>query len=203
VVDMSGKSKTEDAWKWMCQQEKFALSELIEQTDLNNGAAYEVLKRWIGWGHVRCVKEKVRGKSVSFRSSTYQVINPQEPPNFGSGNRVTTERRKKRFKRKTYQQKMWNTMKISRHFKPADLSITAGVSVKSAARYIRLLMLAGYIQQMDRGEIKPVSERSYLLIRDTGRLSPMVRANPSGCWDQNQKRLYPFLVEEGEHGNVA
>lgn len=203
MVDMSSKSKTESAWKWICQQETFSLAELIEQTPLNNGAAYEVLQRWIGWGHVRCVKENVRGSHVALRSSAFQVVDPLVTPIFGSGNRSSTVRRKKRFKRKSSQQKMWNTMKISRHFKAIDLSITAEVGIKSASRYIGLLIRAGYIQQMDRGVIKPVLERNYLLIRDTGRLSPMVRANPNGCWDQNQQRFYPFQVKEGTDENVA
>lgn len=203
MVDINAKPKTEAAWQWMCQQGTFDLAELVKQTPLNHGAAYEVLKRWICWGHVRCVREKTRGSSISFRGSHYQVVDAQVPPNFGSGNRVTTERRKGRFKGKTRQQKMWNTMKISRHFTPVDLSITTGASIKSAARYIRSLMRAGYISQIDRGSNRLLVERSYLLIRDTGRLPPMIRANPEGCWDQNQQRLYPFLVEEGTHGNVA
>lgn len=47
-----------------------------------------------------------------------------------------------------------------------------------------------------RGEVA-----KYQLLRDTGRFAPIVRQN--GCWDQNQQRLYPFLVEEEKHGHVA
>ncbi len=136
-------------------------------------------------------------------------------PHLGSGVRpldaegLTVKRRynKCRSKRKTVQQKLWNTMKISRRFTLTDLMITANTNRNTAWHYTNQLVLAGYVRLAVR--VNPrlsVQDKYgltniYQLIRDTGRFSPMKREN--GCWDQNQQRLYPFQFEEGEHGHVA
>lgn len=117
------------------------------------------------------------------------------------------KRPKCRNKRKTNQQKMWNTMKISRFFTLTDLMLTAETGQKQAWFYTDRLVKAGYVKVLFKVDsLLPVPARHgltgrYQLVRDTGRYAPLCRDH--GCWDQNQQQLYPFQREEETHGNVA
>ncbi|XLU05043.1 hypothetical protein Aeroheme_02173 [Aeromonas sp. DSM 116730] len=98
-------------------------------------------------------------------------------------------------------------MKISGRFTLADLMLTANVSQRQAWHFTNCLVKAGYVNVLYKvDKFLPVRARTGLtgrfqLVRDTGRHSPICRAN--GCWDQNQKQLYPFLMEGDKHGHVA
>lgn len=205
MVGKSINSSAETAWYWMCQQESFDLLELVAASPLKLGNVYLVVRRWLASGHLRCVYQKPFGRRVSFRGSRYQVIDPSRVPQFGSGDRQTKHRKKRRIQRKTVQQKMWNTMKISRFFTLGDLAITAGVDDSGASTYTTFLIRAGYVRQAEKIERFKVKgdQNRYQLIRDTGRFAPMVRAKQRGCWDQNEQRFYPFDVKEAPHEYVA
>lgn len=205
MVGKSINSSAETAWYWMCQQESFDLLELVAASPLKLGNVYLVVRRWLASGHLRCVYQKPFGRRVSFRGSRYQVIDPSRVPQFGSGDRQTKHRKKRRIQRKTVQQKMWNTMKISRFFTLGDLAITAGVDDSGASTYTTFLIRAGYVRQVEKIERFKVKgdQNRYQLIRDTGRFAPMVRAKQRGCWDQNEQRFYPFDVKEAPHEYVA
>lgn len=204
MVGKSMNTNAEAAWRWMCQQESFDLLELVDASQLKLGNVYLVVRRWLASGHLRCVYQKPYGRRVSFRGSRYQVVDTAAEPQFGSGNRITS-RKKRRIRRKTIQQKMWNTMKISRFFTLSDLAITSGVDESGASTFTTLLIRAGYVRPVQKIEhFKMKGDRNrYQLIRDTGRFAPMVRANQEGCWDQNEQQFYPFDVKETLHGNVA
>lgn len=205
MVGKSINSSAETAWYWMCQQESFDLLELVAASPLKLGNVYLVVRRWLASGHLRCVYQKPFGRRVSFRGSRYQVIDPSRVPQFGSGDRQTKHRKKRRIQRKTVHQKMWNTMKISRFFTLGDLAITAGVDDSGASTYTTFLIRAGYVRQVEKIERFKVKgdQNRYQLIRDTGRFAPMVRAKQRGCWDQNEQRFYPFDVKEAPHEYVA
>lgn len=205
MVGKSINSSAETAWYWMCQQESFDLLELVAASPLKLGNVYLVVRRWLASGHLRCVYQKPFGRRVSFRGSRYQVIDPSRVPQFGSGDRQTKHRKKRRIQRKTVQQKMWNTMKISRFFTLGDLAITAGVDDSGASTYTTFLIRAGYVRQVEKIERFKVKgdQNRYQLIRDTGRFAPMVRAKQRGCWDQNEQRFYPFDMKEAPHEYVA
>ncbi|HEB4980873.1 TPA: hypothetical protein R0E67_004479 [Aeromonas dhakensis] len=79
--------------------------------------------------------------------------------------------------------------------------MTSNSTSNHAAIYTKALTKAGYVKVLAKAMPHLGEVAKYRLLRDTGRHAPIVRRN--GCWDQNQQRLYPFLVEEGEHGNVA
>ncbi|MFM4867260.1 hypothetical protein [Aeromonas caviae] len=205
MVARSINTNTEQVWLWMCQQESFDLLELIAQAPIKQANAYQLMRRWLAYGHLQCVCEKMRGRRVSFRGSRYQVTDPARAPQFGSGNRFNSPRKKRRIHRKTVQQKMWNTMKISRFFTLSDLAITSGVDDSGASTYTTFLIRAGYVRlvnKIERFKVKGDQNR-YQLIRDTGRFAPMVRAKQRGCWDQNEQHFYQFDVKEAPHGNVA
>lgn len=205
MVGKSINTNVETAWQWMCQQESFDLLELVAASQLKERNVYLVVRRWMESGHLRCVYQKPIGRRISFRGSRYQVVDTKVEPQFGSGNRNTQHRKKRRIRRKTVQQKMWNTMKISRFFTLSDLAITSGVDDSGASTFTTFLIRAGYVrpvQKIESFKIKGDRNR-YQLIRDTGRFAPMVRAVQGGCWDQNEQCFYQFDVKEAPHGNVA
>lgn len=210
MVQIKNETKTELAWNWICQRESFSAQEVINGVEINKQQMYRVINAWLSAGYIRVVSPPAQK-----RQRIYQVVDAAILPPLGSGVRpLDTEGRaikrrynKCRSKRKTVQQKLWNTMKISRRFTLADLMITANTNRNTAWHYTNQLVQAGYVRLAVRVNAKQSVQDKYgltniyQLIRDTGRFSPMRREN--GCWDQNQQRLYPFLVEEDEHGHVA
>lgn len=201
MVDMSGKSKTEEAWLWMCKQDSFDLSELLAATEIKQANIYAVMRRWLASGHIHCVVEGELRQREVFGCNRYQVLDLNNPPKFGTNQSPVKSRVKRKNRRKTTQQKMWNTMKISRAFTLNELAMTSNSTSNHAAIYTKALTKAGYVKVLAKAMPHLGEVAKYRLLRDTGRHAPIVRRN--GCWDQNQQRLYPFLVEEGEHGNVA
>jgi len=115
---------------------------------------------------------------------------------------------KRQFK-KTGRQKIWNSLKIQRVVSIADLVCLASVTEANASLYLRKLVNSDYVRvkhavntALPNSEIKG-QVSSYQLLRDTGRLCPIVRKD--GCWDQNEQQLYPFngTNKENHHDQVA
>ncbi|WP_368166047.1 hypothetical protein [Aeromonas sp. R9-1] len=203
MVGKKYNSNAQVAWYWMCQQETFDLLELAAASPLKLGNLYLVIRRWLASGHLRCIYYQPYGRRGSFRRSRFQVVDPERVPQFGSGDRKTKSRKKRRIYRKTVQQKMWNAMKISRFFTLADLSMLSGVDDSRACGFTNFLLRAGYVrlaEGIDGFKVKG-DQRRYQLIRDTGRYAPMVRARQGGCWDQNEQLFYPF-GEDNSEGNA-
>jgi len=201
VVDINDKSKTEEAWLWMCKQDSFDMSELLAATDVKQANLYALMRRWLASGHLSCVVEGPLRQREVFGCNRYQVSDVNEPPKFGTNQGTCISRKKRKSRRKTSQQKMWNTMKISRVFTLTELAMTSNSTSNHAGVYAKALAKAGYVKVQAKAMPHRGEVAKYQLLRDTGRFAPIVRQN--GCWDQNQQRLYPFLVEEEKHGHVA
>ncbi|MFM4847406.1 hypothetical protein ACK345_04450 [Aeromonas rivipollensis] len=201
MVDINEKSKTEEAWLWMCKQDSFDMSELLAATDVKQANLYALMRRWLASGHLSCVVEGPLRQREVFGCNRYQVSDVNEPPKFGTNQGTCISRKKRKSRRKTSQQKMWNTMKISRVFTLTELAMTSNSTSNHAGVYAKALAKAGYVKVQAKAMPHRGEVAKYQLLRDTGRFAPIVRQN--GCWDQNQQRLYPFLVEEEKHGHVA
>ena len=201
MVDINEKSKTEEAWLWMCKQDSFDMSELLAATDVKQANLYALMRRWLASGHLSCVVEGPLRQREVFGCNRYQVSDVNEPPKFGTNQGTCISRKKRKSRRKTSQQKMWNTMKISRVFTLTELAMTSNSTSIHAGVYAKALAKAGYVKVQAKAMPHRGEVAKYQLLRDTGRFAPIVRQN--GCWDQNQQRLYPFLVEEEKHGHVA
>ncbi|MFM5757766.1 hypothetical protein [Aeromonas hydrophila] len=201
MVDINDKSKTEEAWLWMCKQDSFDMSELLAATDVKQANLYALMRRWLASGHLSCVVEGPLRQREVFGCNRYQVSDVNEPPKFGTNQGTCISRKKRKSRRKTSQQKMWNTMKISRVFTLTELAMTSNSTSNHAGVYAKALAKAGYVKVQAKAMPHRGEVAKYQLLRDTGRFAPIVRQ--SGCWDQNQQRLYPFLVEEEKHGHVA
>ncbi len=201
MVDINDKSKTEEAWLWMCKQDSFDMSELLAATDVKQANLYALMRRWLASGHLSCVVEGPLRQREVFGCNRYQVSDVNEPPKFGTNQGNCISRKKRKSRRKTSQQKMWNTMKISRVFTLTELAMTSNSTSNHAGVYAKALAKAGYVKVQAKAMPHRGEVAKYQLLRDTGRFAPIVRQN--GCWDQNQQRLYPFLVEEEKHVHVA
>lgn len=201
MVDINDKSKTEEAWLWMCKQDSFDMSELLAASDVKQANLYALMRRWLASGHLSCVVEGPLRQREVFGCNRYQVSDVNEPPKFGTNQGTCISRKKRKSRRKTSQQKMWNTMKISRVFTLTELAMTSNSTSNHAGVYAKALAKAGYVKVQAKAMPHRGKVAKYQLLRDTGRFAPIVRQN--GCWDQNQQRLYPFLVEEEKHGHVA
>ncbi|WP_328222404.1 hypothetical protein [Aeromonas caviae] len=201
MVDINDKSKTEEAWLWMCKQDSFDMSELLAATDVKQANLYALMRRWLASGHLSCVVEGPLRQREVFGCNRYQVSDVNEPPKFGTNQGTCISRKKRKSRRKTSQQKMWNTMKISRVFTLTELAMTSNSTSNHAGVYAKALAKAGYVKVQAKAMPHRGEVAKYQLLRDTGRFAPIVRQN--GCWDQNQQLLYPFLVEEEKHGHVA
>lgn len=195
---MSTETKTRVAWQWCCQQPSFSSKQLQQAAEMTKRYSDVVIADWVKTG----VVERISG---SQRPVIYRVVDPQSPPKVGRGSMRQSSYVRRRMWRKTQQQKMWNTMLINRSFGLADLMLTCDSQLSKSYTYVERLVRAGYVKVLHRrGNHLPFNERElshYQLVRDTGRLAPIIR--PNGCWDQNEQRLYPFLTEESDHGRVA
>ncbi|MFM5797830.1 hypothetical protein ACET6E_03515 [Aeromonas caviae] len=177
------------------------MSEFLAATEVKPANSYALMRRWLASGHLHCVVEGALRQREVFGSNRYQVSDVNAPPKFGTNQGIRTSRKKRKSRRKTSQQKMWNTMKISRVFTLAELAMTSNSTSNHAGVYAKALAKAGYVKVQARAMPHRGEVAKYQLLRDTGRFAPIVRKN--GCWDQNQQWLYPFLVEEEKHGHVA
>ncbi|WP_128342251.1 hypothetical protein [Aeromonas caviae] len=194
MVEISTKTKMSLAWQWMCQQEVFDSVTLSQQVELSRNYASHLVRKWHESGHL--TQHGRQGATFYYEVSQRATT---QPPGWGA--EPISTRKKRRGKRKSRQQKMWNSMKISRTFTKLELVMTADTTARTVEGYIHALVKAGYLKMLSPAIPSKNIPTKYLLLRDTGRFAPMRRKN--GCWDQNQQRLYPYLVEEGTHGNVA
>ncbi|QWZ56674.1 hypothetical protein, partial [Aeromonas sp. FDAARGOS 1402] len=119
----------------------FDLLELAAASPLKLGNVYLVVRRWLANGHLRV---STRNHLVAVYRSGAVVISCGCSANTQSGQETaapSTARAAER--RKTVQQKMWNTMKISRFFTLNDLAITSGVDDSGASTFTTFLVRAG------------------------------------------------------------
>ncbi|SHO56074.1 hypothetical protein [Vibrio quintilis] len=134
---------------------------------------------------------KTDGTGHVGRPFKYQV-STDEPPVWGKSPGGKIKIRSK----KTNRQKLWNNMKISKKFTVSDLLSTLEIGENTARNYLTYLVKGGYVIEKSRApnkkRLSPSSgkEIEWFLIKDTGRLAPIVRHD--GLWDQNEQKFYPF-----------
>ena len=115
--------------------------------------------------------------------------------------------------KKTGRQKIWNSLKMQHVVSIAELVCLASVSEANASLYVRKLVNAGYVRRKHTVNTALLNSKivgksnTYQILRNTGRLCPIVRKD--GCWDQNQQQLYQFndnaqcRIKENNHEQVA
>jgi predicted ArsR family transcriptional regulator len=189
-MDAVTQDRRSAAWQYIKSHAQFTVPELASAIGMDLEQCRTSVNQWRKQGYIR----HIGGPGVPGRPKRFARVDGSGEPRVGKGNNEGMPLRNQRSK--TGRQKMWNSMKISRSFTASDLTLTGGICRKSADEFIRKLLDAGYLSAVHRVDTSKSNREiqgqisSYRLIRDTGRLAPMVRKQ--GCWDQNQQRLYPF-----------
>lgn len=198
-MDAEQQDKRSAAWEYIAAHHEFTVPELAGAVNMDIEQCRTSVNLWRKQGFIK----HVGGPGVPGRPKRFEKIEGVKSPKVGKGNKDGKPLRNQRAK--TGRQKMWNSMKISRSFSASDLTLTAGVCRKSADEYIRKLLAAGYLSVICRVDTRKPNQEingqssSYRLIRNSGRLAPMVRVD--GCWDQNEQRFYPFTTPRKEAVN--
>lgn len=175
-------------------------ADIANELNVSKNHCRNVLNAFVEQGCA--VKQKV-GRIFHF------AVIAASKPRLTSGRSTATKRQHK----KTGRQKIWNSLKIQRVVSIADLVCLASVTEANASLYLRKLVNSGYVRvkhsvntALANSEIKG-QVSTFQLLRDTGRLCPIVRKG--GCWDQNEQKLYLFNVgsnamhKENNHDQVA
>jgi len=142
-------------------------------------------KRAAAWGHI------ATNECFTVNDIAMAIAEPTEKGrgrgHCGDGRVVRSQNRK------TKQQKMWNAMKMHKHFTRQDLQMTAEVTDSHAKSYLSALHKSGYVSfllKVKAGQKSKGKLSRYSLLRNTGKLAPLVRK--TGVWDQNEQVFYPF-----------
>ncbi|PMN90295.1 MarR family transcriptional regulator [Enterovibrio norvegicus] len=185
---MSSPSQTMLIWEYLSRHPNSTAGEISDALSLNRSYCNKFVNQLMHEGFAH----RVGGKG-NWKSPRRFSVNPELRPNLGydakKGSPAT-----KRFKKKA-RQKLWNNMKIERKFTISSILASIDVPKTTAYSYLAGLRAAAYIEMVFdgksvKGKQNGTTEHRYLLIRDTGRLAPIVRKD--GCWDQNEQVLYSF-----------
>jgi hypothetical protein len=183
----------EHAWLYMKKCDIFRAVDVAKAAKMDLPHCQSMISRFKRRGYI----ETVCGCGTADSPFVYKIIEGSTP-RFGAGNRsLTNTNNRPSGRKKTKQQMMWNTIRISRCFSIEDLLMTAFVSDKHAYWYLIRLERAGYIKAVNRVNTKRANQEimfehtRYKLVRYTGARAPIVR--PDGLWDQNEQVLYPFI----------
>ncbi|WP_320034826.1 hypothetical protein [Halarcobacter sp.] len=95
----------------------------------------------------------------------------------------TTNNRVEYKKKISIRQKMWNYMRRSRSFRLGDVLIICEPSLLYLQKYLATLLNAGYIKLVSKK--KPLTDRVYVLVKNTGVLAPV--ADDFGLFDYNTR----------------
>lgn len=180
-------NKRAEAWSHIATAERFTVNDIATAISEPTEKGREIVKEF----EKRGVIQQVAGIGVAGRPKVYARIEGQEPVlgrgHCGEGRVIRNQNRK------TKQQKMWNAMKMHKHFTRLDLQMTAEVTDSHAKSYLNALHKAGYVRflvKVKAGQKSKGRLSRYSLLRNTGKLAPLVRK--TGAWDQNEQIFYPF-----------
>lgn len=180
-------NKRAAAWQHMAANERFTVNDIAAVIAESSEKGREIVKEFEKRGFI----QHVAGIGVAGRPKVYACIEGRQPVlgrgHCGEGREVRSR------SQKTKQQKMWNAMKMHKHFTRPDLLMTAEVADSHAKSYLSALHKAGYVRfllKVKAGQKSKGTLSRYTLQRDTGQLAPLVRK--TGVWDQNQQTFYPF-----------
>lgn len=188
-------NKRAAAWQHMAANERFTVGDIAAVIAEPIDYGRTIVKSFEKRGFI----QHVAGIGVAGRPKVYARIEGREPV-LGCG-RSAEGRVVRRRSQKTQQQKMWNAMKMHKHFTRLDLQMTAEVTDSRARFYLSALNKAGYVRflvKVKAGVQNKGKLSRYSLLRNTGKLAPLVRK--TGVWDQNQQVFYPF---ESTGGNES
>jgi predicted transcriptional regulator len=169
------KTLSQRSWEWIKEQPDFHTTELAAVLEVPRKKVKLVLDEFIRKGHVIAINK-------SAKPYVYKGVAENEP-NFSrdSGNSHSPVNAR---------QKIWQAMRYLNTFTVEEVMAASEQTRSNVTRFISALTQYGYViktrkQRVDRTNKRPSTPNRYLLLNNTGRLYPIVRANT--LWDQNRK----------------
>ncbi|MGF1707469.1 hypothetical protein [Enterovibrio baiacu] len=178
---MARENKVPVMWDFLSTNPNCSVKEISVAASVGRAYADRIIKEWVRKRFV-LVTEKGRGR----RPTRFSVCGDNKP-SFDSLGKT------KRQYKKTIHQKLWNNMKISTFFTFNSLIGPIQGNKNTAKKLVLKLEAADYVRCVFKAK-NSLQKNRYQLIRDTGRLVPIIHSN--GCWDQNEKKLYPYKVSD-------
>ncbi|MGB0893251.1 MAG: winged helix-turn-helix domain-containing protein [Parashewanella sp.] len=173
----------------MCEKGEFTISEIAQTMGVSRSNIAQLKERLIKLNALQLIEAKKRGAE-----NLYKVTDKSSEISFGSGSGLRPENRTMR--KGTLSQQIWNTFRMHGSVDKKLLKVTTTGSDSGLRSYVRCLVLAGYVKQVNQiNRRKKGSCLKYKLIRDTGRSHPTKK--PDGLWDQNTQTFYPFNKKQG------
>lgn len=186
-------NKRTAAWQHMATNERFTVNDIAVVT----AGSLDFSRTTVRHFEKRGLIKQIAGAGLPGRPKVYARVEGLEPV-LGRGH-CGEGRVVRRQSRKTKQQKMWNAMKMHRHFTRIDLQMTADATNSHASLYLNALHKAGYVRFLVKAKAGVQNNGTlsrYSLLRNTGKLAPLVRK--TGVWDQNEQAFYPFESTGGD-----
>ncbi len=174
---------TEDAWKAMCQKSQFTRSEIAKSLGVKQNIITQFTNRLLKQKAIELIGKNSNGLTQNVYRVLSSTLDEKADIKFDSL-RISG-------KKGTVRQQIWNTLRINRKADKKLILSTTAATETGARRYLRILLDAGYIRQINKlGRREKGSCLMYRLVRDSGRLHPIEK--PDGLWDQNTQTFYPF-----------
>lgn len=104
--------------------------------------------------------------------------------------------------------RVWQSMRVMRRFTTANLQATAEAGESAVRKYLMALRKAGYVRLVQqRSSGRPGSHDVWALVRDSGPVAPIRRADGSGVFDYNANVLWNLqglpVASAADHDAVA
>ncbi len=187
----NNKSQRQQAWEWILINSTFTCTQVKEATGVPHHIVYQFTLFLQKKKKVKLVR---LGKGAS--PSKYKLVDAS-PMQFGRGTRKGFVHQTGR--KKSVKQKCWNTMRILKRFTIGDIATGADVNKATASKYIRSLVMSGFIrclQKPSNGNEHTIG--SYLLIHNSGPLYPLNKLDVVIDQNTGEKHQYhPEVFEQG------
>jgi hypothetical protein len=177
-MGMKKMTLSQRAWEWIRQQPDFTSGDLAQNMDVSLYSAQMIIS------HLQD-KAALKRTNTGVNPAVYQAVKDFEPHLPGKN---TTAPRPS-----CMRQKVWQAMRFLNDFTVGDLMATAECTRSTAERFICDLVRFEYVfiskpqQKKARMSERKGSEVRYRMLKNTGRLYPIIR--PDGLYDQNTKKL--------------
>lgn len=186
-------NKRQLAWEFMKQMDCFTVPEVANAVEMDLEQCRTTIKKLERQGFIK----HIAGIGVPGKAKKYQVLTAANEPNLGKGCKPGTLIKRQG---RTGQQLIWNALRINRTVVVSSVVAVSQCSPKSVSGYLRVLHKAGYLRckKVDTrlpNHVIECHESIWTLIRETGPKAPLYRRG-TGCWDQNEQKLYPFKSTE-------
>lgn len=178
------------AWGLMCNRQTFSCKEIAQTLNIKTNKIVGFTRTLIRKRAIEVVDRRNKYQGTLYRVCIERYALQLHTP-------MAPRHKKRRIKKGTWSQQIWNTIRIHRVFNVELLQTTTNASLSLINNYLWHLEQAGFIRKKGRF----VNQNGYfcfkyMLIKDLGRLYPTTQKQ--GMWDQNSQMFYPFKEPSDE-----